>query len=178
MDWKRALLPLFRLAAKPGIGLPHMYDANNTEEELMLAGAKPVMIGNPEFLTDKFKMAINRGNIVVAGTKEFPEDNGASIVMSVYALKDKADSGKELFQLFYETDEPTSAIDDIKMKKRIGEILGYTQEDTAFFVREGIYANPWIRSILMHTADLRRWARKEVMLMDAQDKTKPEALEL
>lgn len=83
-------------------------------------------------------------------------------------MDDSVEKGRELFELYYATDwEALSDEDRVRGTKRIGELLGYTEQDTAFFMGEGAYGNPIINALLLLTAQPRRWARKEVMLLDA-----------
>jgi hypothetical protein len=283
LNWKRVLKPVFEMAAKPGLFMPHSYNLE-TEDELMIAGAKPVGIVGADEITAKMQEAINQGHIVHIGDHlaEFhsriychpdeiegarrvakffscegqdisPEeidfmfcfvgapvgrdvkieeamhlnmrDNPDGIgnraydgqatpsmeallagsikaieplryghglpvnddleravesdslaavdfkiesLIQVYAQADKVEEGKELYARYYKDSKGYRRLDNVDECKRIGELLGYRENDTAIFVGEK-YTNPLIRKVMDWTADARRWCRKEVMLMEAED---------
>lgn len=64
--FKKALMPLFRLLAKPGINNPH----TSYEAELMVTGAKPLAIMLMSDLTDELNAKITNGDIIVVGRKQ------------------------------------------------------------------------------------------------------------
>ncbi len=93
--------------------------------------------------------------------------NAEELIVQVFAQASHIEDGKEVFARYYlspeEHDYPR--LSDKEAGKRIGKLLGYTENDIAWFTGEK-YQSPLIEAVMTQTAPLRRWARKEVMLMD------------
>lgn len=66
-SFRPLLIPFFRLAASPGIGNPH----TPYEEELMLAGVKPVAIIDGKGISTELQAAIDKNHITHISTQKF-----------------------------------------------------------------------------------------------------------
>ena len=87
------------------------------------------------------------------------------LLIQVFAQANRVEDGKELYARYYLDQHDYPALPDSEGAKRVGKLLGYTENDTAWFTGEK-YKSPLLRTLMYETAPLRRWARKEVMLMD------------
>ena len=106
------------------------------------------------------KSLIEKGEIVHIG------DGGVTPygeLVQVFAQKDKIKDGKELFARYYKGGEGYTPLETHEEIRRVGELLGYTNNDIAFCLGEK-YNNLTSQTILNATDNLRRWARKEYML--------------
>lgn len=109
-----------------------------------------------------FDQAVARGDLAVF---EYTVDNP----LCVLAQKDKIAEGQELTARYYNDGKGYPALDGVEVQHRIGELLGYTGNDVAYFMHEK-YKHPWVRELLQKTEDVRRWCRKETMLSDHEDR--------
>lgn len=88
----------------------------------------------------------------------------------VFAQADDIEDGRELFARYFVNDLGYPHYPDKKdAVKRVGELLGYTGNDTALFTGTK-YRNPLIRRLLIATENFRREIRTELMLYDRQNK--------
>jgi len=103
-------------------------------------------------------------------------DFKSNMLVSVFAQADKQEEGRELFTRYFDQDldqdldqnnqDHYETLDASAWHKRIGALLGFTENDQAWHSGEQ-YQNPVIHQLMTMTSDIRQWARKETMLMDA-----------
>lgn len=148
------LKPLFKAVASLGLGNPH----TPYEIELMEAGAKPVCIIESTDVSPKMSKLIQAGQIVHIGDYQFKDKK-----LQVYAQSDKVEDGKELYARYYNDGTGYPELDDTEEFKRVGKLLGYTDNDVLFATREK-YQSPLINRLLVDTNDFRCKIRKEYML--------------
>lgn len=127
---------------------------------------RPLHVADLELDPDnkqKLETAVEEGEIA------FVEYNATS-VLNVFAQASHEAQGHELNARYY--GDPDTAgyesLNPVESAKRIGELLGYTENDQSWFAGTK-YTNPLINQIMTMTSDVRRWARKESMLMNAQE---------
>lgn len=88
------------------------------------------------------------------------------ILVQVFAQANHIEDGKELYARYYLDRHDYPELSDDEEEKRIGRLLGYSENDVAWFTGEK-YQSPLLRILMHETAPIRRWARKELMMMDA-----------
>jgi hypothetical protein len=140
-------------------------DRDTLETNLLLdgiiEGTRPVRFGKDLVAAPKkIKDALDAG---IIKTSSFTEPN----LMAVFAQKSCQDMGQELFARYYNNDKGYLPMRGKDSTKRIGELLGYTENDTAYFTGEK-YQSRVAQWILQKTADLRRDARAQLMLYDRE----------
>lgn len=141
----------------------------------MLAGVKPVAIMRKRAIQGALEEAVVRGELVriTKASFGFPEDEKREV--EVVAQASKIEEGRELFASYFLDPTSSSRAEYAASIRRIGELLGYTENDTAWFLQSK-YQNPLIRYLMASTMDLRAWARKECMLSAATEETKDMSL--
>lgn len=142
---KITLKPVFKMVAKLPLGNPH----SPYEVEYMVTGIKPVCIIAPSFdltynrllsqkrneAVEKMNTMIETGEIVLIGSKTFDKE------VCVYAQADKISEGKELYARYFNDDEGYDELEDSQWHKRIGKLLGYSDQDITLYERRGIYGH-------------------------------------
>jgi len=88
---------------------------------------------------------------------------------AVFAQASKTEEGRELFDRYYGSDEKSEDLEYEEWHARIGQLLGFTKEDVDHFLGRGIYTTPVLKPLMDNTINFRSWARKEYMLMCAED---------
>ena len=102
----------------------------------------------------------------------------------VLAQADKIEQGRMLFDMYFNQIDPThiKIMEDNgapakkinhEWNKTVGKLLGYTDNDINWHMGAHKYQNPLILKIMQASESLRRWARKEIMLMDAKKPSSP-----
>lgn len=84
----------------------------------------------------------------------------------VLAQADRIEDGKELYARYFNSNEGYPELSGKDWSKRIGSLLGFTENDLAWHTNEK-YQNPFVLKFMEATADIRRQARIKLMLMDA-----------
>ncbi len=92
-------------------------------------------------------------------------DYVTEITLSVYAQKDKVEDGKELYARYYKNGEGYEKLSEKDAAKRIGRLLGFTENDLAWHTGEK-YQNPVVLKFMEATQNIRQQARTKLMLMD------------
>lgn len=150
----------FELAVLDNNKTPTMQKMLNGEINAVL----PINFNHGNLRDSDFEDAVNNKSICAV-------DFSYSSSMSVYAQADRIEEGKELFARYFSNGqhdyEPLSGDE---RNKRIGELLGFTENDIAWHLATK-YQNPVILSLMNKTENIRRWARHECMMMDAENKT-------
>lgn len=141
----------------------HFFGADSIDKQLINGDLKSVVlnvVGREESLLDE---AVERGDLVAVDIRN-------TQLVSVFAHANHVDKGKELYSRSYQNSEGYEALNHNDHHKRIGELLGYTYNDFAWFSGQK-YTNPLVHKIMEMTSDVRRWARQELDLMDARNTT-------
>ena len=177
---------IFRIIAKPGIIGPH----GGYEEELLLAGAKPIGIfSEPVYAGEYSKFnqlitpekqqiarldgAVARGDLIKRTIKSCPREHGTIRLGHFYAqphlereLKELAEFHEHLWKGLEEEHRPV-------LDKDIGEYLGYTVEDVNLWKADGYNPDQLLSRAMIVSSNLRRYCRAKVMLWDAEDQNSP-----
>lgn len=135
------------------------FGADSIEQQLIKGDLKSSVfnvIGREESLLDE---AVERGDLVAVDIRN-------TQLISVFAHANHVDKGNELYSRSYQNAEGYEALNHNDHHKRIGELLGYTDNDFAWFSGQK-YTHPLVHKIMEMTSDFRRWARQELDLMDA-----------
>lgn len=133
---------------------------NGTEHEGLLKGRvkgifpKVCFDGAEDII--KFDLLVKKGKIASV-------DFNSEDVMCVFAQADKIEEGKELSRLYYGPDDGEGHQD---ASDRVGRLLGFTDNDVAWHLGTK-YQNLFVIKLMERTNNVRSWARKEYMLMDA-----------
>lgn len=93
-------------------------------------------------------------------------DYKVEMPIAVYAQKDKVEDGKELYARYYKDNEGYEELPGEDCAKRVGRLLGFTENDLAWHTG-GKYRNHTVIKLMEATADFRQQARVKLMLMDA-----------
>ncbi len=153
---KKALKPIFKYVAHHGLMMPH----GQYEIELFIAGIKPVLfIANVE-ATPELQALIKNGSIVHIGDNY---KNRTDVYEQFFAQKNKIKDGREVYARVCKNGRGYPTLSEKEGAKRIGKLLGYTDNDIALATREK-YQRSLTRKILRHTQNIRRWARKKYLL--------------
>lgn len=152
--FKSILKPAFKAVAQLGLGNPH----TPYEIELMEAGVKPVCIIESTDISPQMNRLIQSGKIVHIGDSQFKDKT-----IQVYAQSDKVEDGKELYARYYNDGDGYPELDDTEEYKRVGKLLGYTENDVLFATGQK-YRSSLIRRAMNSTNDLRCKIRKDYML--------------
>ena len=132
----------------------------------MAAGVKPVAILNPEEVTIDMKAAIQDGRIVHIGDHNAVDAEGKPFTAQVFAQADKVADGRELFARYFLNSEGCEALPEDQFGDRIGQLLGYTEKDIAWF-KSIQSAHLVVRWLMDETSGIRSAVRKESMLLKA-----------
>ncbi len=160
---KQMLKPVFDILAKPGLGNPH----SPYEAELMTSGIKPVAFMGPEEVTPELQERINSGHIILVNEYEFNKEEGKSVKIHVYAQKQYVSLGKELCDRYYEENNNYEPLANEDLHERVGALLGFSEEDAQYYRDAETTIHRLISKLIPD--NFRRYARKECMLMDAED---------
>lgn len=87
------------------------------------------------------------------------------VLRTVYAQANKQKEGEELFSRYYQGDKHNYP-KVVREAGRIGELLGFSKNDIAYFYGDK-YQNAFVKALMRKTTKLRKYARKEVMLMNS-----------
>lgn len=93
---KKLLMPLFRALASLGLGNPH----TPYENELMLAGVKPVAIISKRDMSSDIEKAIAKNQIVIAGEKEI---NNSFKLLYLPHIEQEAQKAASIYSSFLNT---------------------------------------------------------------------------
>jgi hypothetical protein len=142
-------------------------EKNEQNVNALLSGDKKALIpfptwNNTRILHPKIKTALKEGQI-----KSLDVNETRNLV--VLAQKDKLEEGKELFARVYEDDKGYEPLSIKDHHKRIGQLLGYTENDIKYHGAP----MPFLEWINSKTGNFRKTARKEIMLHDAANKNTP-----
>ena len=152
---RKVLKPVFKIIASPGIINPH----TPYENELMIAGVKPVAILDSVDVCEKMKELVETGQIVLIGSYQFPSIG----LMQVFSQANHVEEGKELYARCYNDNIGYPTLEGKEFDQRIGKLLGYSVNDLNLCDNK-IYQLPIVLKILDRTRDYRAWARKEHLL--------------
>lgn len=130
----------------------------------MAAGVKPVAILHPEDVTIEMRAAIEAGRIVHIGDYNAVDAGGKSLTAQVFAQADKVADGQELFARYFHNGEGYKALPPEQFGERIGQLLGYTENDIALF-KTIESTHPVVKWLMDQTSGIRCAARKESMLL-------------
>lgn len=123
---------------------------------------EPLRIDEGMPMNDELEQAVKRGQL---GASDFQTHD----LVQVYAQSSKTAEGKELFARYYEVGvENYPPLDDYDSHKRIAQLLGFTDNDFAWFAGTR-YQNPITKKIMFSTENIRKWARKEYLLSNVQN---------
>jgi len=123
---------------------------------------EPLRIDEGMPMNDELEEAVKRGQL---GASDFQTHD----LVQVYAQSSKTAEGKELFARYYEVDvENYPPLDDYESHKRIAQLLGFTDNDFAWFAGTK-YQNPVTKKIMFSTENIRKWARKQYLLSNVQN---------
>jgi hypothetical protein len=134
------------------------------ETDLLLSGkigaTLPVSLGiNLRNLPIDIKKRIGSGELVTVLVDSSFETN---VVLSP---RSSISSGQELYARYYKNSEGYECFTPAENTRRIGLLLGYTDNDVDFFLgKEKL--NQFIREIMFATSDLRKYARVQSLLME------------
>lgn len=153
---KKLLKPAFKAVSNIGLINPH----TPHEIELMEAGIKPVTIIYSFDVSSKMKELIQIGKIVHIGDYHNKKQGHT---VQVYAQSNKIEEGKEIYARYYKNSEGYPPLESEEAFKRIGELLGYTENDIALGLCKK-YQNIFINAIMLKTNDWRCKIRKKYMI--------------
>ena len=123
---------------------------------------EPLRIDEGMPMNDELEQAVKRGQL---GASDFQTHD----LVQVYAQSSKTAEGKELFARYYEVGvENYPPLDDYDSHKRIAQLLGFTDNDFAWFAGTK-YQNPITKKIMFSTENIRKWARKQYLLSNVQN---------
>ena len=144
----------------------NLFDGHRTQNiENLLDGTikiiPPMRYDEEYYSDDNLEQAVANGSLVSVNFK-------ISTIIAVYAQSNKIEEGQELFARYFKDEHDYDDLGD-DFARRIGELLGFTDNDIAWHYGDK-YQNPIILKLMGMTADFRSWCRMRHMLMDAEDK--------
>ncbi|MCO6359176.1 hypothetical protein BXY85_1653 [Roseivirga pacifica] len=128
---------------------------------------EPIRVDEGMPISDELEQSVERGDL---NASDFQIEE----LVQVYAQSNKVAEGKELYARYYGVGEENyPPLHGLNSHKRIAQLLGFTDNDFAWFAGAK-YQNPLIKSVLLRTEDIRKWARKQYLLSDAPNELRNE----
>lgn len=122
-----------------------------------IAALPPVLFEKTQMPNIPLEEALAKGTLAAV-------DIRSELLTKVFAQSGKVEEGKELYARYYKDSEGYQRLEGDEAAKRVGHLLGFTDNDVAWFTGEK-YQNPAVHKLMEMTNGIRQYARRESLIM-------------